>query len=74
MHRCPAPCSANPALGREPRRLASAFSRLCIPREFDRFVLRQASPVTGWLRALGRHEHERCGGPGIGVVGMSLGS
>src|ERR671923_1520584 len=27
-------------------------------------------PVVSWLRALGRHEHERCGGPGIGVVGM----
>jgi dienelactone hydrolase len=55
---------------RDPRRLASAFVTLCISREFNRFVLCQASPVTEWLRALGRHEHERCGGPGIGVVGM----
>jgi dienelactone hydrolase len=55
---------------RDPRRLASALPRLCISREFNRFVLRQASPVTEWLRALGRAEHERCGGPGIGVVGM----
>jgi len=23
-----------------------------------------------WLRALARSEHERCGGPGVGVVGM----
>ncbi|MEA2182844.1 MAG: hypothetical protein QOF69_2029 [Solirubrobacteraceae bacterium] len=55
---------------RDPRRLVSAFGRLCISREFNYFALRQASPVTEWLRALGRQEHERCGGPGIGVVGM----
>jgi len=55
---------------RDPRRLASAFARLCISREFNYFALRQASPITEWLRALGRQEHERCGGPGIGVVGM----
>ncbi len=23
-----------------------------------------------WLRALAAHEHERCGGPGVGAVGM----
>jgi dienelactone hydrolase len=57
---------------RDPRRLASAFATLCISREFTRFGLRRASPVTDWLRALGRWEHERCGGPGIGVVGMCL--
>jgi dienelactone hydrolase len=28
---------------RDPRRLAPAFARLCISREFNRFVLRQAS-------------------------------
>jgi dienelactone hydrolase len=28
--------------------------------------------VTVWLRALARHEHERCGGPGVGAVGMCL--
>jgi dienelactone hydrolase len=32
----------------------------------------RTSPVTVWLRALARHEHERCGGPGVGVVGMCL--
>ena len=42
----------------------------CVSREFATFVTRRTSPVTDWLRALGRHEHERCGGPGIGVVGM----
>jgi dienelactone hydrolase len=42
----------------------------CVSREFATWVTRRTSPVTVWLRALGRHEHERSGGPGIGVVGM----
>ena len=42
----------------------------CVSKEFTTFALRRTSPVTEWLRALGRHEHERCGGPGIGAVGM----
>jgi dienelactone hydrolase len=46
--------------------LASA----CVSREFTVLATGQTSPVVSWLRALGRHEHERCGGPGIGVVGM----
>ena len=27
-------------------------------------------PSIEWLRALAAHEHERCGGPGVGAVGM----
>src|SRR5919108_1391972 len=42
----------------------------CVSREFTVWATGQTSPVVSWLRALGRHEHERCGGPGIGVVGM----
>jgi dienelactone hydrolase len=42
----------------------------CVSREFSTMALRRTSPVTTWLRALARHEHERCGGPGVGVVGM----
>ena len=30
----------------------------------------RTSPVIDWLRALARHEHQRCGGPGVGAVGM----
>lgn len=33
-------------------------------------VTGKSSPVVSWLRALGAREHARCGGPGIGVVGM----
>jgi dienelactone hydrolase len=42
----------------------------CVSREFTIMATGRTSPVVEWLRALGRHEHERCGGPGIGVVGM----
>lgn len=42
----------------------------CVSREFTVFATRRTSPVVNWLRALAAHEHERCGGPGVGVVGM----
>lgn len=30
----------------------------------------RSSPVTIWLRALARHAHQECGGPGVGAIGM----
>jgi dienelactone hydrolase len=42
----------------------------CVSREFTVWATGRTSPVIAWLRALGAHEHERCGGPGIGAVGM----
>ena len=42
----------------------------CISREFSCLALKRTSPITAWLRRLAAHEHERCGGPGVGVVGM----
>jgi dienelactone hydrolase len=36
----------------------NSISRACISREFS------------WLRALARDLHERCGGPGVGAIGM----
>jgi dienelactone hydrolase len=42
----------------------------CVSREFTCFALKKTSPVTVWLRKLAAAEHERCGGPGVGVVGM----
>lgn len=50
----------------------SVITRACVSREFSTMAMRRTSPVTNWLRALARHEHERCGGPGVGVVGMCL--
>jgi dienelactone hydrolase len=43
---------------------------ICISREFSALATGKTSPVIDWLRALGAHEHERCGGPGIGAIGM----
>src|SRR4051794_4771493 len=42
----------------------------CISREFTVLATGMSSPVVTWLRALAKAEHERCGGPGVGVVGM----
>lgn len=42
----------------------------CISREFTVFATGRTSPVVAWLRALAADEHERCGGPGVGAVGM----
>lgn len=42
----------------------------CISREFSTLATNRTSPVVAWLRALAAHEHERCGGPGVGAVGM----
>jgi dienelactone hydrolase len=47
-------------------------ARACVSKEFTMFALGRASPITVWLRALARAEHERCGGPGVGAVGMCL--
>ena len=44
----------------------------CVSREFATWAAGKTSPVTEWLRALGRHELARCGGPGIGAVGMCM--
>jgi dienelactone hydrolase len=60
--------------GREPTRryaLRSVVS-CCISREFHVFAAGRTSPVIAWLRALAADEHERCGGPGVGAVGMCL--
>jgi dienelactone hydrolase len=42
----------------------------CVSREFAALALKKTSPITVWLRKLAAAEHERCGGPGVGVVGM----
>lgn len=42
----------------------------CVSREFTVLATGRTSPIATWLRALARAEHERCGGPGVGAVGM----
>jgi dienelactone hydrolase len=53
-----------------PSAIFKALGPACISREFAVLALKKTSPVTVWLRALAAHEHERCGGPGVGAVGM----
>ncbi len=48
------------------------ISKACVSKEFVTLALDRTSPITTWLRALARSEHERCGGPGVGAVGMCL--
>lgn len=43
---------------------------ICIRREFHTWSGGKSSPIVDWLRALARHAHEDCGGPGVGAVGM----
>ncbi len=52
--------------------MGKTIAKACISKEFKVFAAREASPVTDWLRGLGRDLHERAGGPGIGAVGMCL--
>ncbi len=60
--------------GKEPSGpyILSSITKACISSEFATFATKKTSPVTEWLRALCRHEHERSGGPGVGAVGMCL--
>lgn len=43
---------------------------ICIRREFHTWSGGKSSPIVDWLRALARHAHEQCGGPGVGAIGM----
>jgi dienelactone hydrolase len=47
-----------------------SFSKACISKEFTVLAVGRTSPIISWLRALARDEHQRCGGPGVGAVGM----
>ncbi len=49
---------------------ASSLGRACVAKEFTVLATGRTSPIIGWLRGLAAEEHERCGGPGVGVVGM----
>ena len=41
-----------------------------VSKEFTTLAVGKTSPVVTWLRALAADEHQRCGGPGVGAVGM----
>jgi dienelactone hydrolase len=48
----------------------SSMMHGCVSREFATWALNRTSPVIDWLRALARDLHEKCGGPGVGAIGM----
>ncbi|MEU3709926.1 dienelactone hydrolase family protein [Streptomyces catenulae] len=50
--------------------VGSTFLKLCVSREFTLLATGRSSRVVDWLRALAAHEHGRCGGPGVGAIGM----
>jgi dienelactone hydrolase len=55
-----------------PASVASTLARVCISREFRLLAANRSSPIVDWLRALARHAHAECGGPGVGAIGMCL--
>jgi dienelactone hydrolase len=57
---------AEASMGKVIRAIAPA----CESKEFSAWASGRTSPVVEWSKALARHEHERLGGPGVGVVGM----
>lgn len=48
----------------------AVLKRACVSAEFNAFAAGATSPATLWLRALARVAHARCGGPGVGAIGM----
>ena len=48
----------------------SSVAKACVAKEFTVLATGQTSPIITWLRALARDEHQKCGGPGVGAVGM----
>ncbi|WP_347955748.1 dienelactone hydrolase family protein [Gordonia aichiensis] len=52
--------------------MVRSLGKVCVSREFTVFATGQSSPVVTWLRALARHAHAECGGPGVGAIGMCV--
>jgi dienelactone hydrolase len=67
-----------PSLFGTPERMATPGYALgealkaCVSREFTVFATNKTSPITSYLRELATREHQTCGGPGVGTVGMCL--
>lgn len=53
-----------------PLNVARAVGPACVSREFVVWATGRTSPAVAWCRALAADEHRRCGGPGVGAVGM----
>jgi len=50
--------------------LQTIIANICVRREFHIWSGGRSSPIVDWLRALARHAHAECGGPGVGAIGM----
>ena len=59
-----------PGRAMTPLYAGASFARACISREFHALAAGRTSPIVDWLRRLAIEEHQRCGGPGVGAVGM----
>lgn len=55
-----------------PGGVLSQITRCCVSKEFSVLAANASSPITDWLRALCRHAHAECGGPGVGAIGMCM--
>jgi dienelactone hydrolase len=60
----------NASRATQARYMLSSIGPACISREFANWSTGRTSPCVDWLRALARTEHRRCGGPGVGAIGM----
>lgn len=49
-----------------------SMMRACISKEFVTFATGKSSPITLWLQKLVKLTADRCGGQGVGVIGMCL--
>ncbi len=65
------PSSAADAAGIA-RMAGNLIRKVCISREFTILATGRSSPVVTWLRGLAGEAHRRCGGPGVGAIGMCL--
>jgi dienelactone hydrolase len=55
-----------------PKQGMKVTRQVCVSREFTLFARGKSSPIVSWLRQLAAFEHGRCGGPGVGAVGMCM--
>jgi len=60
----------DPGAEATPGAIVRSIVPACVSREFTAFARRTTPPAIDWLRALARHAHQECGGPGVGAVGM----
>lgn len=48
------------------------LARVCLWSEFSVLATHRSTPITAWVRELGKLVHEKLGGPGIGAVGLCV--